>query len=160
MWAFTTTWPIVWLPAELKWACALFLSPEVNEASWDAQLMAQAEQTGLLEVTKDISAIKKADFVYTDTWVDMELSFSGIRSRKAAPANDDALSAATGNSFFSTNNNARHAYTPRTRNSSRSGVFATIAHFRSGRESPTRREKPDATLAKQLNAADVLLQTA
>lgn len=50
----------------------ILITPEVNEASWDAQLMAQAEKTGLLEVTKDISAIKKADFVYTDTWVDME----------------------------------------------------------------------------------------
>lgn len=50
----------------------ILITPEVNESSWDAQLMEQAEQTGLLEVTKDLSAIKKADFVYTDTWIDME----------------------------------------------------------------------------------------
>src|SRR5690606_5070396 len=45
---------------------------ERNEASWDLALMEEAEKTGLLEVTKDPRALQHADYVYTDTWVDME----------------------------------------------------------------------------------------
>jgi len=50
----------------------LLVTPEVNQASWDIALMEEAERTGLLEVTKDPGALQKADYVYTDTWVDME----------------------------------------------------------------------------------------
>lgn len=50
----------------------LLVTPEVNQASWDITLMEEAERTGLLEVTRDPEALKKADYVYTDTWVDME----------------------------------------------------------------------------------------
>ncbi|HLT59210.1 MAG: hypothetical protein LOD91_08435 [Limnochordales bacterium] len=50
----------------------ILVTPEVNPASWDEELMAQAAATGRLEVTKDARAVQRADFVYTDTWVDME----------------------------------------------------------------------------------------
>ncbi len=50
----------------------ILVTPEVNADSWDPELMAAAERTGLLEVTSDLQAVRKADFVYTDTWVDME----------------------------------------------------------------------------------------
>ena len=50
----------------------ILITPEVNAASWDEELMQQAAKTGRLEVTKDPQAVKRADFVYTDTWVDME----------------------------------------------------------------------------------------
>ncbi len=50
----------------------ILVTPEVNQASWDITLMEEAERTGLLEVTRDPEALRKADYVYTDTWVDME----------------------------------------------------------------------------------------
>jgi ornithine carbamoyltransferase len=49
------------------------VTPEINEASLDAELMAEAKTTGLFEQTLDLrAAVAKADVVYTDTWVDME----------------------------------------------------------------------------------------
>jgi len=50
----------------------ILVTPERNEASWDFALMEEAEKSGLVTITKDASALQKADFVYTDTWVDME----------------------------------------------------------------------------------------
>jgi ornithine carbamoyltransferase len=45
----------------------------MNEAAKDAELMAEAEKTGLWTATLDVKkAVKNADFVYTDTWIDME----------------------------------------------------------------------------------------
>ena len=49
------------------------VTPEVNGPSEDSDLVADARATGLLEETLDLkSAISDADFVYTDTWLDME----------------------------------------------------------------------------------------
>jgi len=53
-------------------ARVILVTPEVNPASWDEELMQQAMATGRLEVTTDPAAVQRADFVYTDTWVDME----------------------------------------------------------------------------------------
>jgi len=46
--------------------------PEKNSASVDKELESEAKKTGLYEETTDLSCLKDADFVYTDTWIDME----------------------------------------------------------------------------------------
>jgi ornithine carbamoyltransferase len=47
--------------------------PMVNEAAVDEKLIERAKQTGLYSTTLDAKgAVRNADFVYTDTWVDME----------------------------------------------------------------------------------------
>ncbi|MGQ9460503.1 MAG: ornithine carbamoyltransferase [Candidatus Bathyarchaeaceae archaeon] len=49
------------------------VTPLKNEASIDRELLKEAERTGLYTSTLDAKkAVKNADFVYTDTWVDME----------------------------------------------------------------------------------------
>ncbi len=49
------------------------VTPIVNEASIDEELIENAKKTGLYETTLDAKkAVADADFVYTDTWVDME----------------------------------------------------------------------------------------
>lgn len=51
----------------------LLVTPIVNEASWNEELMRKAYQSGYIENLKCISeAVKRTDFIYTDTWVDME----------------------------------------------------------------------------------------
>ena len=49
------------------------VTPISNEASRDGELLSEAKSTGLWESTLDVKkAVEDADFVYTDTWVDME----------------------------------------------------------------------------------------
>jgi ornithine carbamoyltransferase len=49
------------------------VTPIFNEPARDNELMAEAKKTGLWETTLDAKkAVKDADFVYTDTWIDME----------------------------------------------------------------------------------------
>ncbi|HJW98499.1 MAG TPA: ornithine carbamoyltransferase [Candidatus Bathyarchaeia archaeon] len=49
------------------------VTPIFNEPSRDDELLSAAKKTGLWETTMDVKqAIKDADFIYTDTWVDME----------------------------------------------------------------------------------------
>ena len=49
------------------------VTPIFNEASRDQGLLSEAKKTGLWESTLNVKkAVADADFVYTDTWVDME----------------------------------------------------------------------------------------
>jgi ornithine carbamoyltransferase len=49
------------------------VTPIFNEPARDSALLEAAKKTGLWNTTLDIKeAVKDADFVYTDTWVDME----------------------------------------------------------------------------------------
>jgi len=49
------------------------VTPMVNEASLDEELLEKAKGTGLYKTTTDVKrAVKDCDIVYTDTWVDME----------------------------------------------------------------------------------------
>lgn len=51
----------------------LLVTPIINEASWDEELMQNAYQSGYIEKLKSLSdAVRRTDFIYTDTWVDME----------------------------------------------------------------------------------------
>jgi ornithine carbamoyltransferase len=49
------------------------VTPIFNEASRDDRLLAEAKKTGLWTTTLDVkNAVDNTDFVYTDTWIDME----------------------------------------------------------------------------------------
>ncbi len=49
------------------------VTPLKNEPAIDKELLKAAEKTGLYHSTLDVKkAVRDADFVYTDTWVDME----------------------------------------------------------------------------------------
>jgi ornithine carbamoyltransferase len=49
------------------------VTPIFNEAARDDELLAEAKQSGLWESNLNVkNAVKDADFVYTDTWIDME----------------------------------------------------------------------------------------
>lgn len=49
------------------------VTPVVNKASFDEELMEEAKATGLYENSMDVNAaVEDCDVVYTDTWVDME----------------------------------------------------------------------------------------
>jgi ornithine carbamoyltransferase len=55
------------------------VTPLFNEPSRDNELLENAKKTGLWKSTLDVKeAVKEADFVYTDTWVDMEF-FTDIK---------------------------------------------------------------------------------
>ncbi|WP_282942218.1 ornithine carbamoyltransferase [Paenibacillus sp. RC67] len=51
----------------------LLVTPIVNEASWDDDLMKEARLSGYIE-NKEVlvEALASSDYVYTDTWIDME----------------------------------------------------------------------------------------
>lgn len=46
--------------------------PEKDPDAVDPELEKEAKKTGLYDETTDLSVIKDADFVYTDTWINME----------------------------------------------------------------------------------------
>jgi ornithine carbamoyltransferase len=49
------------------------VTPLVNEASFDGELVEAAKATGLYENSLDVkAAVEDSDVIYTDTWVDME----------------------------------------------------------------------------------------
>ncbi len=49
------------------------VTPIFNEPSRDDELLEEAKASGLWKTTMDVNtAVRDADFVYTDTWVDME----------------------------------------------------------------------------------------
>lgn len=49
------------------------VTPIFNDHSRDDELLERARKTGLYKTTEDVQqAVEDADFVYTDTWVDME----------------------------------------------------------------------------------------
>ncbi len=49
------------------------VTPIFNEAARDQELLDEAKKTGLWQQTKNAKkAVREADFVYTDTWIDME----------------------------------------------------------------------------------------
>jgi len=49
------------------------VTPLFNEAARDEDLLLEAKKTGLWEESLDVKkAVAEADFVYTDTWIDME----------------------------------------------------------------------------------------
>ncbi len=49
------------------------VTPIFNEASRDDALLSEAKKSGLWQSTQNVKkAVKDADFVYTDTWIDME----------------------------------------------------------------------------------------
>ncbi|GAA3404038.1 ornithine carbamoyltransferase [Paenibacillus hodogayensis] len=51
----------------------LLVTPIINTPSWDEELMQAAYQSGFVEKVNSLSeAVPRSDFVYTDTWIDME----------------------------------------------------------------------------------------
>ena len=63
------------------------VTPIFNEPSRDDDLLKEAQKTGLWETTLDVKhAVKDADFVYTDAWVDMEFftdpKFAGEKEKR------------------------------------------------------------------------------
>ncbi len=81
---------IVWLGIEnnvsntLKLACAklgikmAIVAPEVHLPSVDEELNKMSEETGLITKTDNIqAALQDADYVHTDTWMDMEFFKDG-----------------------------------------------------------------------------------
>jgi len=50
------------------------VTPIIHEPALDEEIIEQAKKTGLYKTEKDVKkAVRDADFIYTDTWIDMEL---------------------------------------------------------------------------------------
>jgi len=50
------------------------VTPIIHEPALDEEIIEKAKKTGLYKTEKDVKkAVRDADFVYTDTWIDMEL---------------------------------------------------------------------------------------
>ncbi|MDH5750786.1 MAG: ornithine carbamoyltransferase [Deltaproteobacteria bacterium] len=67
----------------------VLVTPETNQAADDPALMERLMATGLVERTTDLkAAVSKAQFVYTDTWIDMEFfndeSYQDEKKRRVA----------------------------------------------------------------------------
>jgi ornithine carbamoyltransferase len=67
----------------------ILVTPEINPAAEDSALMERVFATGLVERTLNLrDAAKRAGFVYTDTWVDMEFfqdpAFHAEKERRVA----------------------------------------------------------------------------
>jgi len=65
------------------------VTPEINAPSEDRELIDEAKKTGLFTQTLDLDvAIADADYVYTDTWIDMEFfnnpEFAEEKERRTA----------------------------------------------------------------------------
>ncbi len=63
------------------------LTPIVNEQAVDEELIQAGKKTGLWKTTLDVKkAVADADFVYTDTWIDMEFftdpKFAGEKEKR------------------------------------------------------------------------------
>ncbi len=63
------------------------VTPIVNEASVDKEILEKAKGTGLYETSMDVkAAVGDCDVVYTDTWVDMEYfldpKFKDVKERR------------------------------------------------------------------------------
>ncbi len=60
--------------------------PEKDPDAVDNAMEEEAKKTGLYEETTDLSCLKDADFVHTDTWINMEFindpKFSGEKERR------------------------------------------------------------------------------
>lgn len=51
----------------------LLVTPIINQPSWDEELMQNAYESGYIENATSLSeAASRSDYVYTDTWIDME----------------------------------------------------------------------------------------
>jgi ornithine carbamoyltransferase len=51
----------------------ILVTPIVNEQSWDQELMDEAQKSGfILKFDNLTDAASQSDFIYTDTWIDME----------------------------------------------------------------------------------------
>jgi ornithine carbamoyltransferase len=56
----------------------LLVTPIINTPSWDEELMQAALSSGYVDKIDHLSdAVSRSDFVYTDTWVDMEFIHEG-----------------------------------------------------------------------------------
>lgn len=54
----------------------LLVTPMINPPSWDEELMQTAYESGYVEKVEHLSdAVSRSNFVYTDTWIDMEFFY-------------------------------------------------------------------------------------
>jgi ornithine carbamoyltransferase len=75
------------------------VTPKVHEPAWDPELMHEARATGLVTMYDTVTeAAVKSDFIYTDTWVDMEFftdpSYAEERDRRIRQMSPYQLNAA------------------------------------------------------------------